>query len=36
MELLFKKYFVIDDLKTIDVKGKNSTHRAIFAFVKKK
>jgi SAM-dependent methyltransferase len=36
MELLFKRCFVIDDLKTIDVKGKNITHKAIYAFMKKK
>lgn len=36
MELLFKKYFVIEDLKTMDVKGKSSTHKAIYAFMKKK
>jgi SAM-dependent methyltransferase len=36
MELLFEKSFVICDLKTVDVKGKNVTHKAIYAFMKKK
>jgi len=36
LELLFKRRFVIDDLKTVDVKGKNNTHKAIYAFMKKK
>lgn len=36
MELLFNECFIIDDLKTIDVKGKNITHKAIYAFMKKK
>jgi len=36
MELLFEKCFVICDLKTIDIKGKNLTHKAIYAFMKKK
>ena len=36
MELLFNKWFVIDELKTIDIKGKNSTHPAIYAYMKKK
>jgi len=36
MELLFKRRFVIDELKTIDVMGKNMTHKAIYAFMKKR
>jgi len=36
MELLFERRFVIDELKTIDVKGKNMTHKAIYAFMKKR
>ena len=36
MELLFKRYFVIRDLKTIDIKGKDATHKAIYAFMRKK
>ena len=36
MELLFKRCFIIDELlKTVDVKGKNIAHRAIFAFYEK-
>ena len=36
MELLFKRYFVIRDLKTIDIKGKDVPHKAIYAFMRKK
>ena len=36
IELLFKKRFVICDLKIIDIKGKDVTHKAIYAFMKKK
>jgi len=36
MELLFGRFFVIDDLKTIDVQGKKITHKAIYALMKKK
>jgi len=36
MELLFRKRFVIRDLKTIDIEGKNAVHKAIYAFMKKK
>ena len=36
LELLFERRFVIDELKTIDVMGKNMTHKAIYAFMKKR
>jgi SAM-dependent methyltransferase len=36
MELLFKRCFVIRDLKTIDIKGKNAVHKAIYALMKKR
>ena len=36
MEVLFGKRFVICDLKTIDIEGKNAVHKAIYAFMKKK
>ena len=36
MELLFRKRFVICDLKTIDIEGKNAVHKAIYAFMIKK
>lgn len=36
IELLFQKCFEICDLKTMDIQGKNVTHRAIYAFMKKK
>ena len=36
MELLFTKCFEICDLKTMDIQGKNVTHRAIYALMKKK
>ena len=36
MELLFRKRFVICDLETIDIEGKNAVHKAIYAFMKKK
>jgi len=36
MELLFGKRFVICDLKTIDIEGKNAVHKAIYAFMKKR
>jgi len=36
MELLFRKRFVICELETIDIEGKNAVHKAIYAFMKKK
>ena len=36
MELLFGKRFVICDLETIDIEGKNAVHKAIYAFMKKR
>jgi SAM-dependent methyltransferase len=36
MELLFKKWFVIRDLKTIDIRGKNAVHKAIYAYMEMK
>jgi len=36
MESLFKKRFVICDLKTVDIMGKNAAHKAIYAFMKKR
>lgn len=36
MELLFGRRFVPVELKTIDVIGKNMTHKAIYAFMKKR
>jgi len=36
MELLFKRCFDICDLKTMDIQGKNVTHKGIYAFMKKK
>lgn len=36
LEALFRKFFVICELKTIDIEGKNSVHRAIYAFMKKR
>ena len=36
MEMLFGKRFVVCDLKTIDIEGKNAVHKAIYAFMKKK
>jgi SAM-dependent methyltransferase len=36
MEMLFRRCFVICDLKTIDVKGKHATHKAIYAFMRKR
>ncbi len=35
MESLFTKYFEIEELKTIDIKGKFAPHKAIYAFLKK-
>jgi SAM-dependent methyltransferase len=35
MELLFSRCFEICDLKTIDIKGKQATHKAIYAFMRK-
>lgn len=32
---LFTKYFEIEELKTIDIKGKFAPHKAIYAFLKK-
>ena len=36
MEMLFRRCFVICDLKTIDIKGKHATHKAIYAFMRKR
>jgi SAM-dependent methyltransferase len=36
LETLFKKYFVIDELRTIDVEGKNVVHKAIYGLMRKK
>jgi len=36
MASLFRKRFVIRDLKTVDIMGKNATHKAIYAFMKKR
>lgn len=36
IELLFEKRFVICDLKTMDITGKDVIHKAIYAFMKKK
>jgi len=36
MESLFRKRFVICELKTVDIKGKSGTHKAIYAFMKKR
>jgi hypothetical protein len=36
MELLFKKWFLVRDLKTIDIKGKSAVHKAIYAYMEKK
>ena len=36
MEILFKPLFNIEELKTVDVEGKFGTHKAIYAFLKKK
>ena len=35
MVSLFTKYFEIEELKTIDIKGKFAPHKAIYAFLKK-
>jgi SAM-dependent methyltransferase len=35
MESLFIKYFEIEELKTIDIKGKFALHKAIYAFLRK-
>lgn len=35
MVSLFIKYFEIEELKTIDIKGKFAPHKAIYAFLKK-
>jgi cyclopropane fatty-acyl-phospholipid synthase-like methyltransferase len=32
---LFEKYYDIEDLKTIDIKGKNVVHKAIYALMRK-
>jgi len=36
METLFMPHFEIEELKTVDVEGKFGTHKAIYAFLKKK
>ncbi len=36
METLFKPHFEIKELKTVDVAGKFGSHKAIYAFMKKK
>jgi SAM-dependent methyltransferase len=36
LEELFRKFFVIRELKTIDIEGKSAVHRAIYAFMKKR
>ncbi len=36
MEILFKPLFEIEELKTVGVAGKFGTHKAIYAFLKKK
>jgi SAM-dependent methyltransferase len=36
LETLFKKHFVVDDLRTIDIEGKNVVHKAIYALMRKK
>lgn len=36
MKTLFKPHFEIEELKTVDVEGKFGTHKAIYAFLKKK
>lgn len=36
IESLFKEYYVIEELKTIEIRGKHVPHRAIYAFMKKK
>ena len=33
---LFEPLFVIDELKTIDIEGKFATHKAVYAFMKKR
>lgn len=33
---LFEPLFVIDDLKTIDIEGKFATHKAVYAFMRKR
>lgn len=35
MASLFTKYFEIEELKTIDIKGKFAPHKAIYAFLRK-
>jgi ubiquinone/menaquinone biosynthesis C-methylase UbiE len=32
---LFGRYFVVEDLKTVDITGKNIVHKAIYALMKK-
>ena len=36
MAALFEPFFIIDELKTIDVEGKSGVHRAIFALLRKR
>ncbi len=36
IESVFKEYFIIEKLKTIEVKGKHANHKAIYAFMRKK
>jgi len=36
VELLFKKRFAIEELKTIGIMGKHVPHKVIYAFMKKK
>lgn len=36
IESLFKKHFVIEELKTTEIRGKHANHNAIYAFMRKK